>query len=67
VTLEPNLSRALCARGLRPAPTLGWRERLVERTGLAERWEYLGADDRWHPYWRRNGSVPDAAIPLWQR
>lgn len=58
-----NLSRALAARNLRVAPRVAWWERLVERTRLAERWEYVGRDGRWHRYWRRNGRVPGAAIP----
>lgn len=67
MTRESNLSRALCARGLRPAPSIVWWERLVERAGVAERWEYLAAGGRWRRYWRREGSVPDDAIPLWQQ
>jgi hypothetical protein len=61
---ERNLSRALAARNLRPVASIGVAGRLVERTGLAERWEFLGSDGCWHRYWRRYGSVPDDAIPV---
>lgn len=56
------VARLLACRGLRVAPAVSWWERLIEAWRIAERWEYLGEDGRWHRYWRRNGRVPDAAI-----
>jgi len=32
-------------------------ERLIERTGWAERWEFRDRG-RWRKYWRRHGSLP---------
>jgi hypothetical protein len=64
MTSDANLDRALAARNLRACWDCGRLERLVERTGVAERWEYLAADGvTWVRFWRRNGRVPDAAIP----
>lgn len=61
--LEAHMARVRSARGIRLAMDLAPWERALEATRrLGERWEYLGADGRWHKYWRRNGSVPDAAI-----
>jgi hypothetical protein len=66
------VGRGMRARGLRIAMRLAWWEVLLETgnrrwwrpwfAGIGGRWEYLGADDRWHRYWRRGGSVPDEAL-----
>lgn len=42
---------------IRVALNISWWEKIIERTGIAERWEYR-ADDGWRKYWRRNGSIP---------
>ena len=52
-----STSRALATRNLRVVWDCSWWERLVER------WEYLAASGEWVRFWRRNGRVPDAAIP----
>lgn len=56
--------RSLFARGLRIAIDICWWERLIEFLRIAERWEYLDSEGNWIKFWRRNGSVPDEAIPL---
>jgi hypothetical protein len=68
MTSEDDLARALAARNIRACWDCGWLERLVERSGLAERWEYLAVDGvTWVRFWRRGGRVPDAAIPRTER
>ncbi len=46
--------------GIRIAPRLAWWERLIERTGYVERWEYWSVH-RWVRYWRHDGSIPAKA------
>lgn len=55
--------RSLFARGLRVAIDVCWWEQLIEFLRIAERWEYLDADGNWIKFWRRNGNVPDEALP----
>lgn len=60
-TDSEHMQRALRMR-LRLALAVSWWERLVERFGIAERWEWQPElDGLWRRYWRRNGSLPRGA------